>query len=153
MRALSTTRLLRICALYVATFASLSTLVHAQTATADTAIRPFRVHVSAEALTDLRRRLQATRWPDKETVTDQSQGASLARLQTLVQYWGSGYDWHKAEATLNAFDVVIPSIPGYGFSGKPTAPAAVPPKGGHFAAWEQPELFAAVRRAAFKSLR
>jgi pimeloyl-ACP methyl ester carboxylesterase len=148
----------------------------------DSSIRPFRVHVSQEALMDLKRRINATRWPDKETVSDQSQGAQLARLQPLVQYWGSGYDWRKAEARLNAlpqfttnidgidihfiqvkskeknampllvthgwpgsvleflgtigpltnpvayggaaadaFDVVIPSIPGYGFSGKPTA--------------------------------
>jgi pimeloyl-ACP methyl ester carboxylesterase len=144
-------------------------------------IRPFRAHVSDEALADLRRRLQATRWPDKETVADPSQGAQLARVQALVQYWGTGYDWRKAEAKLNAlpqfvtnidgidihfiqvkskeknslpvlithgwpgsvfeflgtigpltdpvahggtaadaFDVVIPSIPGYGFSGRPT---------------------------------
>ena len=98
MRALSTTRLLRICALQVALGASLSALVRAQTAAADTAIRPFRAHVSDAALTDLRRRLQATRWPDKETVPDQSQGAQLARLQALVQYWGGAYDWRKAEA-------------------------------------------------------
>src|SRR5206468_9355483 len=130
---------------------------------------------------DLRRRIGATRWPDKETVADQSQGVQLARLQELVRYWGTGYDWRKAEAKLNAlpqfttnidgvdihfihvrsknpnalpmlithgwprsvyeflnvigpladptahggsatdsFDVVIPSIPGYGFSGRPT---------------------------------
>jgi len=179
MRALS----FPVCALQAALGASLPALLHAQTATVDSSIRPFRVHVSAEALTDLRHRLQATRWPDKETVTDQTQGAQLARLQALVQYWGSGYDWRKAEATLNAlpqfttnidgldihfiqvkskeknalpvlithgwpgsvfefvgtigpltdpvahggtaadaFDVVIPSIPGYGFSGRPTAP-------------------------------
>ena len=145
------------------------------------AIRPFRVDIPEEALADLRRRIAATRWPDKETVADQSQGAQLAILQELVLYWGSGYDWRKAEAQLNAlpqfmtnidgleihfihvrsrhkdalpliithgwpgsmfeflkaigpltdptthggsaedaFDVVIPSIPGYGFSGKPT---------------------------------
>src|SRR5258708_27656148 len=145
------------------------------------AIRPFRVNVLEAALVDIRRRIGATRWPDKETGTDQSQGAQLTRLQALVQYWGSGYDWRKAEATLNAlpqfvtnidgvdihfiqvkskeknalpvlithgwpgsvfefvgtigpltdpvahggtaadaFDVVIPSIPGYGFSGRPT---------------------------------
>jgi len=156
--------------------------VDTQAPTAPDGIRPFRVHVSDEALTDLRRRIKATRWPDKETVPDQSQGAQLARLQALVQYWGSGYDWRKAEAQLNAlpqfvttidgvdihfiqvkskernampllithgwpgsvfeflgtigpltdpaahggttadaFDVVIPSIPGYGFSGRPTA--------------------------------
>ncbi len=145
------------------------------------AIRPFRVDMPEEALADLRRRIAATRWPDKETVADQSQGAQLASLQELVRYWGSGYDWRKAEAKLNAlpqfmtnidgleihfihvrsrhkdalpviithgwpgsvfeflkaigpltdptahggsaedaFDLVIPSIPGYGFSGKPT---------------------------------
>src|SRR5437016_3479299 len=147
----------------------------------DRSIRPFTVHVSRAALDDLRRRIAATRWPDKETVADQSQGAQLAKLQELVRYWGSGYDWHKAEAKLNAlpqfmtnidgldihfihvrsrhknalpviithgwpgsvlelikvigpltdptahggsaedaFDVVIPSVPGYGFSSKPT---------------------------------
>ena len=144
-------------------------------------IRPFRVHVPDSDLANLRRRIAATRWPDKETVADASQGAQLARLQELVRYWGTGYDWRKLEAKLNAFpqftttldgldihfihvrsrhknalpliithgwpgsvieqlkligpltdptahggnaddafDVVIPSIPGYGFSGKPT---------------------------------
>jgi len=152
----------------------------ARAAEAD-AIRPFRVNVPEAALVDLKRRIAATRWPDKETVADQSQGAQLARLQELVRYWGSGYDWRRLEAKLNAlpqfmtnidgvdihfihvrsrhknalpliithgwpgsvieqlkligpltdptahggnaedaFDVVIPSIPGYGFSGKPT---------------------------------
>src|SRR4029077_1033365 len=76
--------------------------VATQAPAAPDGIRPFRVHVSDEALTDLRRRIQATRWPDRETVPDQSQGAQLARLQPLVQYWGSGYDWRKAEAQLNA---------------------------------------------------
>jgi pimeloyl-ACP methyl ester carboxylesterase len=150
-------------------------------AAGDTAIRPFQVHVPESALVDLRRRIAETRWPDKETVTDQSQGAPLAKLQELVRYWGTEYDWRKAEAKLNAlpqfvtnidgldmhfihvrsrhanalpliithgwpgsvieqlkiiepltnptahggqaedaFDVVIPSMPGYGFSGKPT---------------------------------
>ena len=149
--------------------------------TEDRSIRPFKVQVPQAALDDLRRRIAATRWPDKETVADQSQGAQLAKLQELVRYWGSGYDWRKAEAKLNAlpqfittidgvdihfihvrsrhqnalpliithgwpgsvieqlkiigpltdptahggraedaFDVVIPSMPGYGFSGKPT---------------------------------
>jgi pimeloyl-ACP methyl ester carboxylesterase len=144
-------------------------------------IRSFRIRVSDEQLADLRRRILATRWPDKETVSDQSQGAPLDHLQELVRYWGSGYDWRKVEAKLNAlpqfvttidgvdihfihlrsrnpnalpllvthgwpgsvieqlkiigpltdptahggaggdaFDVVIPSLPGYGFSGKPT---------------------------------
>jgi hypothetical protein len=147
----------------------------------ENAIRPFRVNISEDALVDLQRRLAATRWPDKETVADQSQGVQLAKLQELVGYWRTGYDWRKAEAKLNAlpqfvttidgldiyfihirsphpnampliithgwpgsvvellktigpltdptayggsaadaFDVVIPSVPGFGFSGKPT---------------------------------
>ena len=147
----------------------------------DTAIRPFRVKVPQADITDLRRRLAATRWPDKETVADESQGAQLAKLQELVRYWGTDYDWRKAEAKLNtfpqfktridgvdihfihvrsrqpnalpliithgwpgsvfeqikligpltdptkyggrvedAFDVVIPSLPGFGFSERPT---------------------------------
>jgi pimeloyl-ACP methyl ester carboxylesterase len=150
---------------------------------ASTAIRPFRVKVSDAELAGLRRRIRQTRWPDKETVADRSQGAQLASLQELVRYWGSGYDWHKAEAKLNAlpqfttnidgvnihfiqvrsreknalpvilthgwpgsvfeflkvigpltdpaahggkaedaFDLIIPSLPGYGFSGKPAGP-------------------------------
>jgi pimeloyl-ACP methyl ester carboxylesterase len=155
--------------------------------TAD-AIRPFRVHFSEESLSDLRRRIQATRWPDKETVADQSQGVQLATIQKLARYWATEYDWRKAEAKLNAmpqftttidgvdihfihvrskhpnampliithgwpgsviemlkiidpltnptahggsasdaFDVVIPSLPGYGFSGKPTTTGWDPP--------------------------
>jgi pimeloyl-ACP methyl ester carboxylesterase len=147
----------------------------------DAAIRPFKVNIPEAALSDLRQRVRATRWPDKETVADQSQGVQLAKIQTLVQYWGTGYDWRKAEARLNglpqfvtkidgldihfihvrsrhphalpliithgwpgsvlevekaigpltdptayggsaddAFDVVIPSMPGYGFSERPT---------------------------------
>ena len=152
----------------------------APAATSD-AIRPFRVNVPEQDLAELRRRVQATRWPDRETVSDQSQGIQLAKIKPLVEYWGTGYDWRKAEAKLNslpqfmteidgvdihfihvrskhpnalpviithgwpgsvfeqlkvigpltdptahggaaedAFDVVIPSMPGYGFSGKPT---------------------------------
>ena len=150
-------------------------------AVGDTAIRPFQVQVPEAALVDLRRRIAETRWPDKETVTDRSQGNQLAKLQEIVRYWGTDYDWRKVEARLNAlpmfktqidgvdihfihvksrhanalpliithgwpgsvieqlkvidpltnptahggqaedaFDVVIPSMPGYGFSGKPT---------------------------------
>ncbi len=154
----------------------------ASTADAATAaIRPFQVNVPEKELVDLRQRIAATRWPDRETVTDRSQGAQLAKMQALVRYWGTSYDWRKAEAKLNAlpqfvtridgldihfihvrsrhknalpviithgwpgsvvellkvigpltdptahggsaedaFDVVIPSLPGYGFSGKPT---------------------------------
>jgi pimeloyl-ACP methyl ester carboxylesterase len=153
------------------------------TATGDTTIRPFRVDIPDEQLVDLRRRIAMTRWPDQETVADQSQGVPLATMKELASYWGTDYDWRKAEAKLNAypqfvtnidgldihfihvrsphpnamplivthgwpgsvieqlkiidpltnptahggraedaFDVVIPSMPGYGFSGKPTSP-------------------------------
>ena len=153
----------------------------ASTADAATAaIRPFQVNVPEKELVDLRQRIAATRWPDREPVTDRSQGAQLAKIQALVRYWGTGYDWRKAEARLNAlpqfvtkidgldihfihvrsrhpnalplmmthgwpgsifelvkvigpltdptahggraedaFDLVVPSMPGYGFSGKP----------------------------------
>jgi pimeloyl-ACP methyl ester carboxylesterase len=144
-------------------------------------IRPFQFHASEEALTDLRRRIAATQWPDKETVNDATQGVQLATMKALARYWERDYDWRKVEAKLNAlpqfiteidgvdihfihvrskhpralpvivthgwpgsiieqmkiiepltnptahggsaedaFDVIIPSIPGYGFSGKPT---------------------------------
>lgn len=147
----------------------------------DRSIRPFHVHVPEEELVDLRDRIADTRWPDRETVNDQSQGIQLAKLTSLVRYWGTDYDWRKAEAKLNAlpqfvttidgvdvhfihvrsrhpnamplimthgwpgsvfelldtvgpltdpvahggraedaFDLVMPSMPGYGFSGKPT---------------------------------
>jgi pimeloyl-ACP methyl ester carboxylesterase len=80
--------------------------------TDDEAVRPFRVNVSDEAVADLRRRLAATRWPDKETVADQSQGAQLANLKELVRYWATGYDWRKAEAKLNAFPQFVTTIDG-----------------------------------------
>ena len=72
-------------------------------APSDDAIRSFRAHVSDADVADLRRRLAATRWPDKETVADASQGAQLAQLKELVRYWGTDYDWRKGEAKLNAF--------------------------------------------------
>ena len=77
-----------------------------------TAIRPFRVNVPDADLADMRRRLAATRWPDKETVSDQSQGAPLAKLQELVRYWATEYDWRKAEARLNAFPQFRTAIDG-----------------------------------------
>src|SRR5687767_2587776 len=67
------------------------------------AIRPFRARVSDTDIADMKRRLASTRWPDKETVADQSQGAQLATLQELVRYWATDYDWRKGEARLNAF--------------------------------------------------
>ena len=151
------------------------------------AARPFRIDVPEEDLVDLRRRVAETRWPDKETVSDRSQGVQLAKLQPLVEYWGTSYDWRKVEKTLNdlpqfiteidglgiqfvhirspheeampllmthgwpgsiielvkviepltnptayggraedAFDLVLPTLPGYGFSGKPTTPGWSP---------------------------
>ena len=174
--------LLRLAASAVAAGGAVSLLpVPSASAATAAAVRPFRVHVPQTALADLRRRIAATRWPDKETVSDPSQGAQLAKLQELLRYWGSRYDWRKAEAKLNAlpqfmttidgldihfihvrsrhnnalpliishgwpgsiieqlkiigpltdptayggsaedaFDVVIPSLPGYGFSARPT---------------------------------
>jgi pimeloyl-ACP methyl ester carboxylesterase len=164
------------------------------TATA-TEIRPFHVDVSDEALEDLRRRIAATQWPEKETVADTSQGVPLAPMQELARYWATDYDWRKVEAQLHAlpqfkteidgldihfihvksthehalplivnhgwpgsiieqlkiigrltdptahgataadaFDVVIPSMPGYGFSGKPTSTGWGPERMGR--AWD-----------------
>ncbi|MBP3964577.1 epoxide hydrolase family protein [Paenibacillus lignilyticus] len=144
-------------------------------------IRPFHVNIPEAELTELRNRINATRWPEKETVSDQSQGTQLETMQELARYWANEYDWRKIEAKINAvphflteidgldihfihvrskhenampiliahgwpgsiieqmkliepltnptehggsasdaFHVVIPSMPGYGFSGKPT---------------------------------
>jgi pimeloyl-ACP methyl ester carboxylesterase len=77
-----------------------------------TATRPFHVNVPEESVTDMRRRLAATRWPDKETVRDHSQGAPLAKLQELVRYWATDYDWRKGEAKLNAFPQFMTTIDG-----------------------------------------
>ena len=77
-----------------------------------TAIRRFWVDVPEEALVDLRRRLESTRWPGRETVSDRSQGAQLADLQELVRYWAMDYDWRKAEAQLNAFPQFVTTIDG-----------------------------------------
>jgi pimeloyl-ACP methyl ester carboxylesterase len=153
----------------------------------NTAIRPFHVKFPDTELAELRTRINATRWPERETVTDASQGVQLATTQKLARYWGTDYDWSKCQARLDAtpqfmtnidgldihfihvrsknpnalpviithgwpgsiieqmkaidpltnptahggsaadsFDVVIPSLPGYGFSGKPTAPGWTP---------------------------
>lgn len=76
------------------------------------AIRPYHISVNQEAITDLRNRVNATRWPQQETVTDQSQGVKLAQIQRLVKYWGTDYDWHKAENKLNALPQFITNIDG-----------------------------------------
>ena len=160
------------------------------------AIRPFQVYVPDEALTELRRRIAATVWPDRETVPDSSQGVPLATMQELARYWATEYDWRRCEARLNAlpqfvteidgldihfihvrskhenalplivnhgwpgsiieqlkiidplvnptahgasasdaFHVVIPSMPGYGFSGKPTSTGWGPERMGR--AWAE----------------
>jgi pimeloyl-ACP methyl ester carboxylesterase len=162
----------------------------------DIEIRPFHVDVPDAELTDLRRRIAATRWPEKETVADQSQGVPLAMTQELARYWATEYDWRRCEAKLNAlpqfmteidgldihfihvrsphedalplivnhgwpgsiieqlklidpltdstayggsaadaFHVVIPSMPGYGFSGKPTGTGWGPERMGR--AWAE----------------
>jgi pimeloyl-ACP methyl ester carboxylesterase len=160
----------------------LSAIGIAQVAAGDpSSIRPFRVHAPESALDDLRRRIAATQWPERETVDDASQGVQLVTMQRLARYWANDYDWRQVEARLNrfpqylteidgldihfvhvrskhenalpiiithgwpgsvveqlkiiepltdptahggrasdAFHVVIPSLPGYGFSGKPT---------------------------------
>lgn len=159
-------------------------------------IRPFRVSIPEADLVDLRQRVKATRWPDKETVNDQSQGVQQEKLQALMSYWGTSYDWRKVETRLNAlpqfmtsidgleihfihvrsphpnalpllithgwpgsilemlkaigplvnptahggeatdaFDVVIPSMPGYGFSSRPTGTGWGPDRMGR--AWHE----------------
>lgn len=84
----------------------------AATAQADTEIRAFRVDVPDDALADLRRRLLTTRWPDKETVQDRSQGVPLENLQGLAHYWSTEYDWRKVEGRLNALPQFTTSIDG-----------------------------------------
>src|SRR2546430_2203908 len=78
----------------------------------DVAVRPFRFEASQSDLDDLRRRLQATRWPSKELVKDGSQGVQLATIQALCRYWATEYDWRKAEAKLNALPQFTTEIDG-----------------------------------------
>ena len=77
-----------------------------------TVVRPFRVDVPEAELTELRRRINATRWPERETVVDASQGVQLATIQALARYWASEYDWRKVEARLNAYPQFITEIDG-----------------------------------------
>ncbi|MBV9560406.1 MAG: alpha/beta fold hydrolase [Bradyrhizobium sp.] len=76
------------------------------------AIRPFRINVPEEVLIDLRRRLAVTRWPDRETVADDSQGVPLATMQDLARYWATDHDWRKVEARLNALPQFMTEIDG-----------------------------------------
>jgi pimeloyl-ACP methyl ester carboxylesterase len=83
-----------------------------QASSEKTAIRPFRVGFPEADLTELRRRVNATRWPERETVTDDSQGARLAMMQELARYWGTDYDWSRCEGKLNALPNFITEIDG-----------------------------------------
>jgi epoxide hydrolase-like protein len=85
---------------------------NARTAAEDTAVRPFRINIPDETLADLRRRLTATRWPDRETVSDDSQGVPLATMQELARHWATDYNWRKVEARLNALPQFMTEIDG-----------------------------------------
>src|SRR3984893_3273102 len=76
------------------------------------AIRPFHVNVAEADLTELRRRINATKWPERETVPDESQGVQLATIQELARYWGTDYNWRKVETLLNALPQFITEIDG-----------------------------------------
>src|SRR5262249_19658928 len=94
-------------------------LVHsgiaAEEATEADAVRPFHVNVPEDALVDMRRRINATKWPERETVADQSQGVPLAVIQKLARYWATDYDWRKVEAKLNALPQFMTEIDGLDF--------------------------------------
>jgi hypothetical protein len=78
----------------------------------ESAVRPFSIDVAEEELVELRRRVQAARWPEKETVADQSQGVQLATIQALAHYWGIDYDLRRFEARLNALPQFLTEIDG-----------------------------------------
>ena len=78
----------------------------------DSAIRPFHINIPEEQLVELRQRVAATRWPDKETVNDESQGIRLAEMQALVHYWDNGYSWRNLETKLNALPEFVTTIDG-----------------------------------------
>src|SRR5277367_3592883 len=80
--------------------------------TDNTAIRPFQSSFPEAELAELRRRVNATRWPEKETVTDASQGVQLATIQKLARYWGTDYNWSKCEAKMKALPHFITNIDG-----------------------------------------
>src|SRR3984957_16840510 len=81
--------------------------VNQEVITQNETIRPFHINFSDDALADLHRRILATRWPDRETVTDASQGVQLATMQKLAQYWATDYDWRKCETKLNALPLFV----------------------------------------------
>ena len=97
----------------IAAFGSQIAVVEASAqALASNDVRPFRVNIPAEALADLNRRLSATRWPEAETVDDRSQGVQLSNVQALVRYWGTEYDWRRAEQKLNSLPQFLTEIDG-----------------------------------------
>jgi hypothetical protein len=81
-----------------------------------TAIHPFHVTVPETELTELRRRINATKWPERETVTDASQGVQLATIQALARYWATEYDWRKIEARMDALPSSSPRSTGWTFT-------------------------------------
>src|ERR1700677_4659293 len=91
---------------------AVATPPHSEQGFATTAMRPFRASVSDEELAELRRRVKATRWPERETVTDDTQGVQLTTIQALAQYWATEYDWRKVEAQLSALPQFITEIDG-----------------------------------------
>ena len=78
----------------------------------DRSIRPFKAHIPQAQINDMRRRILATQWPERETVADSSQGVPLATMRELANYWATGYDWRKVEAKLNALPQFITAIDG-----------------------------------------
>jgi hypothetical protein len=89
-----------------------ATEVAGQTGSESTAVRPFQVSFPEAELADLRRRIDATRWPERETVSDDSQGAPPATMNELARYWATDYDWRKCEARLNALPQFVTEIDG-----------------------------------------
>ena len=105
--------LLRTAAVGIAAVISTSVFpLRGAAAAGESTIRPFHIAVPEEELLELRRRVLATRWPDRETVSDQSQGIPLAKLQSLVNYWGTAYDWRKIEAKMNRLPQFMTNIDG-----------------------------------------
>ena len=106
-------RLLGMAAMGIAVMGAGSLLPsHLAAASADNAIRPYRINVPEGQLADLRQRIAATRWPDQETVHDGSQGPQLAQFREVMRYWGTEYDWRKVEARLNALPMFMTEIDG-----------------------------------------
>src|SRR3712207_119552 len=87
-------------------------MTQVETSMTGTEMRPFQVNVPEEDLVELRRRIAATNWPEKETVADQSQGVPLAMIQALARYWGTDYDWRRCEMELNALPQFITELDG-----------------------------------------